>query len=108
LRSLYRDREKLEDLMKLRHSLVTGALAMGLGAGSLNAQSVQAGSASHSLGTVSIEHPVLANRHPLTPGRYDVHLTNEWPDPLEPGEQQGMQWVAFRTGAVLLGGKRRS
>ena len=82
--------------MKRRHSFVAAALVMGLGAGSLNAQSPQADSGSRSLGAVSIEHPVLANRQPLAPSLYDVHLTNEWPDPLEPGEQQGMQWVEFR------------
>ena len=74
----------------------TAAVAMGLGVGTLNAQSVQDRSGMQFLGTVSIERPVLANGQPIAPGGYEVHLTNEWLDPLEPGEQEGMQWAEFR------------
>jgi hypothetical protein len=82
--------------MKLRHSFATAALAMGLGLGTLDAQSAQDRSGIDFLGTASIEQPVLANGQPLAPGRYEVQLTNEWLDPLESGEQEGMQWAEFR------------
>jgi hypothetical protein len=82
--------------MKLHHSSASAVLAMGLGVGSLNAQPAQDRPGNHSLASVSIDRPVLANGQPLAPGRYDVHLTNDWPDPLERGEQQGTQWVEFR------------
>lgn len=55
------------------------------------------------LATVNIRHSVLANGQPLEPGRYGVHLTDEWVDPLEQGEQQGMRWVEFRTDSRAVG-----
>jgi hypothetical protein len=90
-----------EDGIMSGRSIATAALALAFGMASLRAQSGTG--SSDSLGTVAIEHPVLANAQQLAPGHYEVHLTDTWLDPLETGEQQGMRWVEFRAAGRTAG-----
>jgi hypothetical protein len=55
------------------------------------------------LAAVNITHNVLANGQPLAAGRYNVHLTDKWVDTLDPGDEQGVTWVEFRTGSGVAG-----
>lgn len=86
------------------------AVTLGILPGLAGAQSAAAGSSgadAERLAEVSTTRDVLANREPLPAGHYHVVLTDDWPDTLEPGEQQGMRWVDFvRTARPSLATRR--
>jgi hypothetical protein len=64
----------------ITHTIRAVALILALGVGSASAQS-----ASSSLGTVRITKPVLVRGERLTPGAYEVRLTDEFVPP-NPGQ----------------------
>ena len=47
------------------------------------------------LARVTIPQDVLANGQPLSAGKYELRLTDEWTQPLSEGATQGTQWVEF-------------
>ena len=61
----------------------------------LTGQAGQASTDANVLATVRITTAVLANGAPLSPGTYDVRLTQERPTPSPGQSREARQWVEF-------------
>jgi len=86
----------------LRHVLPTIALIAGLS--SVGAAQGQTSDGNGTvLARVTIPQDVLANGQPLSAGKYEVRLTDEWAEPLREGAAQGTQWVEFYANGRLSG-----
>lgn len=79
----------------MTRQLLLSSVAIGfLGAGSAAAHHTTPGAA-HTMATVRITEPVLAEGKPLAPGTYEVIVTDEHP-PLEAGTpSENQRWVEF-------------
>src|SRR5207248_8935571 len=83
-----------------RSSVLIGALVAALAVSTAFAQSAMSGNMS--LGSVHIAKKVMADGKPLTPGTYQVRLTNDAP---KPGAGQGPdaeKYVEFMKGGKMV------
>jgi hypothetical protein len=83
-------------------AVASAAPGCGFGAAAPQPRSISAARALDPLGDVRIEHAVFASAQYLTPGRYEVYLTNKWLVPRDAGGQ-GMRWVEFRADGRTAG-----
>jgi len=85
----------------MQRTLLAAVTVSAVALGSTSSVAAQPGT-SH-LTTVNIPAAVLADGRPLPAGTYQLRLTDQWLQPLQPGGQQGMRWVDFVTNGMVAG-----
>ena len=92
----------------MKHVLLVGALAVGIGLpASLLAQTTTAkpaaAAAGTSLGSITLRTGVMADGKPLPAGTYQVRLTSDQPKPGVGQSPEGERYVEFVRGGKVVG-----